>query len=53
MIKHVLWQGLVAGTVRGVVTTLGEKPEQATTARPDSHVPGRVLERPGGAVVLP
>ncbi|MGW0466273.1 hypothetical protein ACWDX6_13495 [Streptomyces sp. NPDC003027] len=45
MIKRVLWQGLVAGTVGGVVMTLGEKLEQAITGRPDSHVPGRVLER--------
>lgn len=45
MIKRVLWQGLVAGAVGGVVMTLGEKVEQAFTGRPDSHVPGRVLER--------
>ncbi|MGI5479226.1 hypothetical protein [Streptomyces lavendofoliae] len=45
MIKRVLWQGLLAGTAGGVVMTVGEKIEQAITGRPDSHVPGRVLER--------
>ncbi|WP_028813818.1 hypothetical protein [Streptomyces flavidovirens] len=45
MIKRALWQGLVAGAAGGVVMTLGEKIEQAITGRPDSHVPGRVLER--------
>lgn len=28
-----------------VVMTVGEKIEQRLTGRPDSHVPGRVLER--------
>ncbi|MEV8309790.1 hypothetical protein AB0P36_21175 [Streptomyces flavidovirens] len=45
MIKRALWQGLVAGAAGGVAMTLGEKIEQAITGRPDSHVPGRVLER--------
>lgn len=45
MITRALWQGLLAGTAGGVVMTLGEKIEQAVTGRPDSHVPGRVLER--------
>ncbi|MGW0838947.1 hypothetical protein ACWD26_02085 [Streptomyces sp. NPDC002787] len=46
MIKRsAVWQGLVAGTVGGVVMTLGEKIEQAITGRPDSHVPARVLQR--------
>jgi hypothetical protein len=45
MLKRVLWQGLVAGTAGGVVMTLGEKIEQGITGRPDSHVPGRVLQR--------
>jgi hypothetical protein len=45
MIKRALWQGLIAGTVGGVVMTLGEKLEQAATGRPDSHVPARVLQR--------
>jgi hypothetical protein len=45
MIRHALWQGLLAGTAGGVVMTLGEKIEQAVTGRPDSHVPGRVLAR--------
>jgi hypothetical protein len=40
-----LWQGLVAGAVGGAVMTVGEKIEQRFTGRPDSHVPGRVLER--------
>jgi hypothetical protein len=44
-ITRVLWQGLAAGTVGGVVMTLGEKVEQAVTGRPDSHVPARVLQR--------
>ncbi|MFI6106716.1 hypothetical protein [Streptomyces sp. NPDC051310] len=33
--------------------TLGEKIEQAVTGRPDSHVPGRVLERLAGAPERP
>jgi hypothetical protein len=45
MMKHALWQGLVAGTVGAVVMTVGEKVEQRVTARPDSHVPARVLQR--------
>ncbi|MFI8205506.1 hypothetical protein [Streptomyces sp. NPDC085937] len=45
MMKHALWQGLVAGTAGAVVMTLGEKLEQAVTGRPDSHVPARVLQR--------
>ncbi|CAL9346652.1 hypothetical protein C1708_30980 [Streptomyces sp. DH-12] len=45
MFKRALWQGLIAGTAGGVVMTLGEKLEQAVTARPDSHVPARVLQR--------
>ncbi|MFD5932464.1 hypothetical protein [Streptomyces sp. NPDC060333] len=45
MTKRVVWLGLIAGTVGGVVMTLGEKPEQTLTRRPDSHVPARVLQR--------
>ncbi|MFD3762516.1 hypothetical protein [Streptomyces sp. NPDC058622] len=45
MMKRALWQGLIAGTVGGVVMTLGEKAEQAFTKRPDSHVPALVLQR--------
>ncbi|GGW10384.1 hypothetical protein GCM10018980_34540 [Streptomyces capoamus] len=45
MIGRVLRQGLVAGTVGGLVMTLGEKIEQTITGRPDSHVPARVLQR--------
>lgn len=53
MIRRALWQGLLAGAVGGVVMTLGEKIEQAVTGRPDSHVPGRVLERLAGAPERP
>ncbi|WP_268873365.1 hypothetical protein [Streptomyces mutabilis] len=35
--KRALWQGLPAGTTRGLVMTLGEKAEQRLTGRPDSH----------------
>ncbi|MET9800266.1 hypothetical protein [Streptomyces sp. NPDC006368] len=45
MMKRAVWQGLAAGTVGGLVMTLGEKAEQRVTGRPDSHVPARVLER--------
>ena len=45
MLKRALWQGLVAGAAGAVVMTIGEKLEQRVTGRPDSHVPGRVLER--------
>ncbi|GAA3013245.1 hypothetical protein [Streptosporangium longisporum] len=45
MMKHALWQGLVAGAAGVAVMTLGEKVEQRLTGRPDSHVPARVLER--------
>ncbi|MEU0286094.1 hypothetical protein ACIHBQ_07555 [Streptomyces sp. NPDC052492] len=45
MMKHALWQGLVAGAAGAVVMTLGEKLEQAVTGRPDSHAPARVLQR--------
>jgi hypothetical protein len=48
MFRRALWQGLVAGTVGGVVMTFGEKVEQALTGRPDSHVPARVLQRLAG-----
>ncbi|MFJ8584783.1 hypothetical protein ACIRD2_09005 [Streptomyces sp. NPDC093595] len=53
MIRRALWQGLLAGAVGGAVMTLGEKIEQAVTGRPDSHVPGRVLERLTGAPERP
>ncbi|MEU1889600.1 hypothetical protein [Streptomyces pristinaespiralis] len=45
MMKRALWQGMIAGTAGGLVMTFGEKIEQSITGRPDSHVPGRVLER--------
>ncbi|MEY9212030.1 hypothetical protein NI17_007580 [Thermobifida halotolerans] len=45
MMRHALWQGLIAGTAGTVVMTLGEKVEQRLTGRPDSYVPARVLER--------
>lgn len=48
MTKRALWQGLIAGTVGGVVMTFGKKLEQAVTGRPDSHVPARVLQRLAG-----
>lgn len=45
MMRHALWQGLVAGAAGALVMTVGEKIEQRLTGRPDSHVPARVLER--------
>lgn len=45
MMKRALWQGLVAGSAGVLAMTLGEKAEQRLTGRPDSHVPGRTLER--------
>jgi hypothetical protein len=45
MMGRALRQGLVAGTVGAAVMTVGEKIEQRLTGRPDSHVPGQVLER--------
>ncbi|MET9423299.1 hypothetical protein ABZY06_21620 [Streptomyces sp. NPDC006540] len=45
MMKRALRQGLIAGTAGGLVMTVGEKIEQSLTSQPDSHVPGRVLER--------
>ncbi|OUC94257.1 hypothetical protein [Streptosporangium minutum] len=53
MMKHALWQGLIAGTAGAVVMTLGEKAEQRLTGRPDSHVPARVLERLTGMAERP
>ncbi|MCP9963246.1 hypothetical protein LUX05_21205 [Streptomyces somaliensis] len=44
MTKRALWQGLVAGAVGGVMTTLGEKVEQGLTGRPGPHVPAGVPE---------
>ncbi|NKY16250.1 hypothetical protein [Streptomyces somaliensis] len=48
MTKRALWQGLVAGAVGGVMTTLGEKVEQGLTGRPGPHVPAGVPEDPTG-----
>jgi hypothetical protein len=45
MMRRALWQGLLAGAAGGVVMTVGERIEQRLTARPDSHVPARVLAR--------
>ncbi|MDQ3827581.1 MAG: hypothetical protein M3319_08460 [Actinomycetota bacterium] len=45
MMKHALWQGMVAGAAGVAVMTLGEKVEQRLTGRPDSHVPAEVLQR--------
>lgn len=49
MWKRVVVEGVVAGTVGMVATTVSEKVEQRVTGRPDSHVPARVLERLTGA----
>lgn len=46
---RVLAEGVVAGTAGMVAMTASEKLEQRFTARPDSHVPARVLERLTGA----
>ncbi|WP_219418662.1 hypothetical protein [Pseudonocardia nigra] len=53
MLTRALWQGLLSGAAGGVVMTLGEKAEQRLTGRPDSYVPGRVLERLTGAAEHP
>ncbi|MDQ4102782.1 MAG: hypothetical protein M3186_03360 [Actinomycetota bacterium] len=45
MMKHALWQGVLAGAAGVAVMTLGENVEQRLTGRPDSHVPARVLQR--------
>ncbi|SCF05472.1 hypothetical protein GA0070607_4945 [Micromonospora coriariae] len=45
MLKHAVWQGLVAGLAGTAVMTAAEKLEQRVTGRPDSHVPARVLAR--------
>jgi hypothetical protein len=45
VLKHAVWQGLVAGAAGTAVMTAVEKVEQRLTGRPDSHVPGRVLAR--------
>ncbi|RJL25208.1 hypothetical protein D5H75_27135 [Bailinhaonella thermotolerans] len=45
MVRRVLWQGTLAGLAGVAVMTAGEKVEQRLTGRPDSLVPGRVLER--------
>ncbi|WP_435743451.1 hypothetical protein [Nocardioides sp. SYSU DS0663] len=48
MIGRVVGEGLLAGAVGVAVMTVGEKLEQRLTGRPDSYVPGRVLERLAG-----
>lgn len=53
MLRAVIWQGLVAGTAGVAAMTVGEKLEQRLTGRPDSQVPGRVLERLAGAPESP
>ncbi|MGW2788229.1 hypothetical protein ACWC3X_45050 [Streptomyces populi] len=45
MMKQALWQGLIAGAAGAAVMTLTEKAEQRLTKRPDSHVPGRTMQR--------
>jgi hypothetical protein len=49
MLSRVLSEGVVAGAAGTVAMTTFEKVEQRLTARPDSHVPARVLERLTGA----
>jgi hypothetical protein len=49
MLKRLLIEGVVSGAVGMVAMTALEKLEQRFTARPDSHVPARVLERLTGA----
>lgn len=48
MMKRVLREGLLAGAAGVAVMTVGEKVEQRLTGRPNSSVPGRVLERLAG-----
>ena len=47
------WEGMAAGALGVAAMTLAEKVEQAVTGRPDSHVPGRVLERLTGLPEVP
>ncbi|MRK02731.1 hypothetical protein GEV27_14530 [Aeromicrobium sp. S22] len=53
MWRKVAWQGVVSGAVGVAVMTAGEKVEQRLTGRPDSDVPGRVLERLVGRTDTP
>lgn len=45
VVRRGVVHGLVAGATGVAVMTVAEKVEQRFTGRPDSHVPGRVLER--------
>lgn len=45
MVRHSLWEGLLAGAAGAAVMTLGEKLEQRITGRPNSYVPAQVLGR--------
>ncbi len=45
MLTKILREGVTAGGAGVVAMTVLEKVEQRLTARPDSHVPARVLER--------
>ena len=45
MLGRALGSGVAAGLVGVAVMTAAEKLEQAVTARPDSQVPGRTVER--------
>ncbi|MGC9665010.1 hypothetical protein ACNTMW_00450 [Planosporangium sp. 12N6] len=45
MLRQALWQGAVAGAAGCAAMTLTEELEQRITGRPDSHVPGRTLQR--------
>lgn len=53
MLRHSLYEGLIAGTAGAVVMTVGEKLEQRFTGRPDSYVPARVFERLTGRAESP
>lgn len=48
MVRHSLWEGLVAGAAGAAAMTLGEKLEQRITGRPNSYVPAQVLLRLSG-----
>ena len=53
LLTRSLWHGVVAGAAGVAAMTAGEKLEQLVTRRPDSHVPGRVLQRLLGAAEPP
>jgi hypothetical protein len=53
LLQRSVWQGLVAGAAGVAAMTAAEKVEQLLTRRPDSFVPGRVLQRLTGADEAP